>query len=69
MTKYYVHKKQDDKGDHEVHKPGCHKMPREENREYLGMFDRCQEAVQEARKRQYSNVNGCIHCSNDCHTS
>ena len=68
MDKYYVHKKQDDKGDHEVHKSGCPWIDIVENFIYLGSFNNCHEAVQ-AAKRYYSKVNGCYHCSRECHTS
>lgn len=65
--KYYVHTKKDANGDYEVHKEGCHKMPKEENRKFLGEFSNCEDAVKEAEK-EYDPVNGCIHCSKDCHT-
>ena len=68
MNKYYVHKKQDDKGDHEVHKSGCPWMVNVENFIYLGSFEDCKEAVQ-AAKKYYLKVNGCKHCSIKCHTS
>lgn len=68
MASYYVHKQTDDEGDHEVHKTGCIKMPKEENRIYLGEFSNCWDAVN-AAKRIYSNSNGCYYCCRECHTS
>ena len=68
MNDYYVHKYQDDKGDHEVHTSSCHKLPYLENRIYLGEFGNCHDAVREAKK-YYSQVDGCVHCSEDCHNS
>ena len=67
MAKYYVNKKKDSKGDHEVHKQGCRWMPKEENRIYLGDFTSCEQAVSTA-KAYYDHVNGCYFCSNECHT-
>lgn len=69
MNDYYVNKHQQRNGDHEVHIPGCRYMPDVENREYLGTFASCRQAVQEAKNRHYSNVNGCKYCCLVCHTS
>ena len=68
MAYYYVNKKVQSNGDHEVHKSGCSFMPSEENRMYLGNYDSCEPAVKEAKKT-YSKANGCYYCCNDCHTS
>ncbi len=68
MDRYYVHTLTDAQGDHEVHKSTCDKLPKSENRIYLGEFSNCQQAVIEAKKR-YSNSNGCYWCSRDCHTT
>jgi len=68
MGLYYVNKKSQVNGDHEVHKSGCQHMPSEENRLYLGMFSNCRDAVQEARKH-YPQSNGCYYCSHECHTT
>ena len=67
MALYYVNKIAQTNGDHEVHEEGCYWMPSEQNREYLGSFGTCQEAVREAKKR-YQQVNGCYTCSTACHT-
>ena len=68
MAYYYVNKKAQENGDHEVHRSGCDFMPSEENRLYLGDFSSCQPAVAEAKKH-YSQSNGCYYCARECHTS
>ena len=67
-TKYYVNKEKDEDGDHEVHEGGCKYLPAAENRQYLGLFESCAGAVEEAKKT-YETANGCVHCSEECHTS
>lgn len=68
MKKYYVNKKAQSNGDHEVHTQDCKYLPNSENRIYLGEFNDCKDAVKEAKKT-YSQSNGCKTCSNSCHTS
>jgi hypothetical protein len=68
MAKYYVNKNAQSNGDHEVHRYDCYFVPSEENRIYLGDFWSCEAAVIKA-KQYYSQVNGCKHCSPDCHTT
>lgn len=68
MSSYYVNKNAQPNGDHEVHKDGCSYMPSVLNREYLGFYSTCQEAVREAKKKYYKS-NGCFYCCNSCHTS
>ena len=68
MDTYYVSKKAQENGDHEVHKKDCSFLPDRENRIYLGEFTRCEYAVKEAKKT-YNQVNGCYYCCNDCHTT
>lgn len=67
MVRYYLNKKPQENGDHEVHKPDCSWMPEPENCLYLGEFSTCYAAVLEAMK-DYSQANGCFHCSRECHT-
>jgi len=67
-TKYYVSKRSQANGDHEVHKQSCRVLPLPENRDYLGEFESCKEAVKEAKK-EYKTADGCGICSKDCHTS
>lgn len=68
MAYYYVNKKAQANGDHEVHKSGCSFMPNTENRTYLGDFTSCGPAVVEAKKI-YSKADGCAYCSPSCHSS
>ena len=67
MKKYYVNKKVQPNGDHEVHTSDCEYLPNPENRIYLGEFSNCEDAVKEAKKH-YTQSNGCYYCSNGCHT-
>jgi len=67
MSVYYVNKRAQDNGDHEVHTSTCAFLPSSENRQYLGEFSHCRSAVQEAKK-YYLKSNGCARCSPDCHT-
>jgi hypothetical protein len=64
MSRYYVNPEVDDGTDHEVHKEGCNWMPAK--KEYLGDFDNCHQALNKAREK-YRNVDGCFHCSRECH--
>lgn len=68
MAKYYVNKKAQSNGDHEVHNEYCDYLPHPKNRLYLGVFSSCQKAVERA-KEIYPSANGCKYCSEDCHTS
>lgn len=68
MSHYYVNKRAQSNGDHEVHKSGCLYMPHEVNRIYLGFFSSCHGAVAKA-KQFYPKSNGCYYCCNSCHTS
>lgn len=47
---YYVNKNPQSNGDHEVHKEECRWLPALPNRQYLGYFDNCRDAVKEAGK-------------------
>jgi len=56
-------------GDHEVHRAdNCPTPANEANRQYIGTFDSCHQAVVEAQK-VYAQSNGCANCSPACHTS
>lgn len=65
--RFYVNKKAQSGGEHEVHKATCYKLPDAENRQYLGEFSRSQDAVRAARK-YYSQVDGCFWCCRESHT-
>lgn len=66
MQNYYVNKSAQANGDHEVHTESCLWLPRPENREFLGFFTSCSEAVRKARE-YYSQVDGCKYCCEACH--
>lgn len=65
MDHYYVNTRAQDTGEHEVHKEGCQWFP--DSTKDLGDHENCHGAVEKA-KEYYSNVDGCKHCSPDCHT-
>ncbi len=67
MASYYVNKNPQPTGEHEVHKSGCSCMPIEIHKKYLGNFTNCHAAVRKARE-YFTNVDGCKHCSKECHT-
>lgn len=67
MPMYHVNQNAQSGGEHEVHQDGCSNAPRPENRVPLGNHANCHSAVIAARKF-YTNVDGCYHCSRDCHT-
>lgn len=69
MQTYYVNRQAQNNGDHEVHDSGCRFLAimSFENREKLGYFDGCRDAVREAKNRGY-HANGCFYCCNACHT-
>ncbi|MFD0940252.1 hypothetical protein [Pedobacter boryungensis] len=68
MEKYYVNKKAQSNGDHEVHVKSCTWFPSSENAMLLGEFSSCADAVKEAKKT-YSKANGCWTCCRPCHTT
>lgn len=67
MMEYCVNKNAQSTGEHEVHKMTCDYLPEIGNRQPLGRFSNCREAVQAARQH-FPNVDGCKHCSLECHT-
>lgn len=68
MPRYYVHTKSQPNGSHHVHRAECGFLPEEPQRVFLGFFNRCADALEEAKKH-YSDVNGCYYCARDCHRS
>lgn len=66
LKAYYVNRETNNpNNNHEVHISGCQWMPSEINRDYLGMFNSCTEALNRARI-SYTNVDGCATCCPDC---
>jgi len=66
MKFYYVNKNAQANGDHEVHTDGCTHLPDVKNREDLGSFDNCKDAVKKAKKI-YPKADGCYYCLKECH--
>lgn len=64
---YYVNKNAQSGGEHEVHAENCNHLPLAQNREYLGSFSSCKDAVKKA-KENYPTADGCYYCSRECHT-
>jgi len=68
MDKYFVEKQKQPNGDNLVHKENCPNMPEDANRRFLGIFNKCRDAITEA-KREYPQSNGCNECIPECHKS
>lgn len=68
MKHYYVNDTAQPSGDNEVHEDDCHWLSLAKSKTYLGYFEDCKPAVRKAKKH-YKQANGCIHCSEECHTS
>ncbi|EOG9295323.1 hypothetical protein ACLK9Z_000129 [Proteus mirabilis] len=66
---YYVHTSTDNHGDYEVHQDGCDHMPNASNRQYLGYFTSCAQAVSQAKANGHRTADGCYWCCRECHTS
>ena len=62
MANYYVNKKAQKNGAHEVHIGTCSYLPDEELKIYLGTFETCEQAVGEAKKH-FKKSNSCYFCS------
>jgi len=67
MPRYYVNRRAQDSGEHEVHQQSCRYLPTLLNRRYLGSFRNCHAALEKARTL-YRKVDGCYFCSRDCNT-
>ena len=67
MKMYYVNNNAQSNGDHEVHHRDCPYLPLPQNSTYLGDFNSCEPAVEEAKK-QYTKANGCASCCPGCNT-
>jgi hypothetical protein len=69
MPRYYVNKNRQTTGEHEVHKDGPCPTPAEpQNRDDLGYFTTCREALVAAMAKGYQPVDGCKWCVPECHT-
>ena len=50
MQRYYLNKKAQTNGTHEIHRLGCRFLPKSERRICLGLFNNIQDAIKEALK-------------------
>lgn len=68
LKHYYVNKdsSKNPNSNHEVHHEGCTNIPSISNRDYLGYFESCKEALKKASET-YTNVDGCATCCPLCH--
>lgn len=64
---YYINKKAQSTGEHEIHKYDCNYLPVEENRVFLGAFENFETAKKEAIKSGFNNVDGCAFCCPEGH--
>jgi hypothetical protein len=71
MADYYLNQNKQSNDDYEVHLSTCSFLPAQSNREYLGAFDYCWQAVSEAKRRHptWHRINGCYYCVPSCHTT
>ena len=69
MKQYYMNMDttQNPNNNHEVHATGCIWMPSEYNRVYIGYYSDGVQAVAEARRKGYYNVDGCATCCPEAH--
>lgn len=61
MDYFYVDQKAQGDGSHQVHRGICKLLPPNEDRMFLGYFDKHEEPVLLAKK-WFPNATGCIHC-------
>lgn len=69
MPRYYLNTNTDKNGNHEVHQKGCYWLTLVADPVNLGDHLNCHHALMAARLLGYANVDGCAHCSPDCHSS
>jgi len=69
MEGYYFYNGIDEHGNHEVHTESCKYLPSESNRTYIGRFNSCKEAIEDAEaKFPTQSFDGCFWCCRECHT-
>jgi len=67
MPSYYVNRRAQPNGDHEVHVKGCSWFPEPGSDIYVGEFVDCRGALHKA-KAYFDQVNGCYYCARQCNT-
>jgi hypothetical protein len=69
MHTYFFNINTDDNGNHEIHTDGCSYLPAVQNREIIGYYSDCKEALNAAKNRYPSkSFDGCYWCCRNCHT-
>ena len=66
MRIYYINKKEQSEGFHDIHTSDCTYLPDAEYKQYLGVFTHCKHALQGA-KTLFTKVNGCPYCIKECY--
>ncbi|PCF65706.1 hypothetical protein B4W74_00405 [Staphylococcus intermedius] len=68
MLKSYYLNTEPQNNNYEVHSEECKYLPSFSNREFLGVFYNCSEAVNEAKRLHPTlKIDGCFFCSIECH--
>jgi hypothetical protein len=68
MPDYLVNRNAQPTGEHEVHSYACKHLPLPERRQDLGWSSNSTGAMRKA-KVYYSNIDGCVYCCSEIHTS
>ncbi|MDB1125484.1 hypothetical protein [Vibrio algarum] len=68
MSLFYVDKKAQENGDHEIHTASCTHSPGIKNCDPLGYHIACSTAL-DAAKAIYPQSNGCYYCSHSSYHS
>lgn len=70
MAHYIANKEAQPSGEHEVHNEDtCNNLPDTKNRQSIGYYTSCKDAIAAAREKWTNTFDGCKHCCPDCHTS
>ena len=67
MDIYFVEKKAQPDGTHDIHTLNCDCLPTGDHRIFLGVFTTCGEALTEARQ-YFKRANGCFSCAINCYS-
>ncbi|MCL1971904.1 MAG: C10 family peptidase [Endomicrobia bacterium] len=66
-VQYYVSKRADKNGEHEIHAFSCTRKPTKSDMIEIGEFDSLEKAMKAAGKH-YKKVDGCYYCCREAHT-
>jgi hypothetical protein len=67
MDYYYISKKTQFNGEHEIHKLSCYRLPAEGDRILLGYLNSGKEAMKKGLEL-FPKVNACFNCCNEYHS-